>query len=115
MRVSVSTPSGRVPSIASILETVPSEAPRTVPGSGDGLEHVWARVHEMEELRRSEHTELITGLQGVRDLVEELRRPAHSGIEPTDHQTPQRQGMTSLRRVTQRIASGRGRGVMLQR
>lgn len=115
MRVSISTPSGRVPSIASILETVPSTAPCTAPVSGNGLEHVWARIHEMEARRQTEHTELVTGLQGVRDLAEELRRPVRSGIVPTDYPAPPREGMTSLRRVTQRIASGRGRSAMLQR
>ena len=113
MRVSVSTPSGRVPSVASILETVPSEAPCNAPVSGNGLKTVWARIYEMEERRQSEYAELVNGLQGVRDLAGELRRPAHAGIALTEFQAPQRLGMTSLRRITQRIVSGGS--VMLQR
>ncbi|KAH9828590.1 uncharacterized protein C8Q71DRAFT_862991 [Rhodofomes roseus] len=83
MYLSVTTPHGDTPSIASLLETIPSETPERLPRRD--LNSIWECIREMEIRRRAESTELASSLQGVRDLAESLRDRRREHLDVNMH------------------------------
>lgn len=73
MSLSVSTPRGSTPSIHSLIETIPSQAPEPAPAVGPShilthdVNRLLSYIHEVDQSRSTEHLELSDNIRAIRE------------------------------------------------